>query len=347
MMKKIAILSLLFLAAVQLFAQNAPYDPARNFTVVFYNVENLFDTINSPGINDGEFTPSGSYQWNTKPYRKKLEDIAKVLSSVNPLELPEIIGLCEVENKEVLTDLIRTGQMQGGNYAIVHETGPDARGIDVALLYRQNAFNYLSHKAIPVNFPFDSNSKTRDILYVKGLAAEKDTFHLFVNHWSSRVGGEVQTEPKRVFAAMKLRNHVDSLFRINPVAKILIMGDFNDEPTNASVFQFLNANNKRKNYAYNELYNLMYDIHNMEIQGTYYFRGNWNMLDHLIVSRPFFDKTQGYFLEYESGKIFRAPWMLEKANRNGDEPPLRTFTGREYKGGPSDHLPVYMILQKN
>lgn len=344
-MKKIAILSLFLISFTLLQAQTSTYQPDKNYTIVFYNVENLFDTIANPAINDIEFTAAGSYQWTGKRYRKKIEDISRVLTSVNINELPEIIGLCEVENREVLVDLAGSAKLKPGNYEIVHEDSPDGRGIDVALLYRKDAFTYLKHKTITVYFPFDPESKTRDILYVKGLAAEKDTFHLFVNHWSSRGGGEAQTEPKRVFAAMKLRNSIDSIFRINPIAKIMVMGDFNDEPTNVSVHSFLNANNKRKNYAYNELYNLMYDMHNIENIGSYNFRGNWNMLDHIIVSRPFFDENSGYYLDYESGKIFSAPWMMEKTN--GGEQPLRTHAGRNYKGGPSDHLPVYVILKRN
>lgn len=345
-MKKIAISFALIVYSLAIFSQETAYDPQKNFTVVFYNVENLFDTINSPGINDQEFTPAGSYQWTGKRYHKKIQDIARVLSTVNPYELPEIIGLCEVENREVLTDLVRSEKIKSGNYQIVHETGPDARGIDVALLYREDAFSYLSHRTIPIYFPFDPDSRTRDILYVKGLAADTDTLHLFVNHWSSRVGGEAQTEPKRVFAAMRLRNAIDSIFFINPVAKIIVMGDFNDEPTNASVFSFLNANNKRKNASYNELYNLMYDIHNIENEGTYYFRGNWNMLDHLIVSRALLERDNGFYCDFGSGMIFSAPWMLEEIN-NGDQQPLRTHSRGVYKGGPSDHLPVYMILKRN
>lgn len=345
-MKKIALILVLLLTANLLIAQKSVYQPDKNFTLVFYNVENLFDTINSADIRDGEFTPTGSNKWNSKRYWKKIEDISKVFASVNADELPEIIGLCEIENKIVLNDLIRSKYLNNGKYEVVHEESPDTRGIDVALLYRSEVFKYISHKAIPVSFPFDSNSKTRDILYVKGLVADADTFHIFVNHWSSRIGGEAQTEPKRVFAAMKLRHTVDSLFRVNPVAKIFIMGDFNDEPTNNSVFSFLMANNKQKNYAYNELYNLMYDLHNKQNEGSYFYRGNWNMLDQLIVSRSFFDENQGFYLGFDSGKIFRAEFMLEKANKNGIQTPFRTFAGSNYLGGVSDHLPVYVILKK-
>lgn len=346
-MKKIAnTLFFLFLSLI-VFSQSLTYQPEKHFTVVYYNVENLFDTIDSPGIRDEEFTPEGSYRWDTKRYRKKIEDLSRVLSTVNPGELPEVIGLSEIENKMVLKDLINSNYLKRGNYEIVFETGPDLRGINVALIFRMDEFTYLSHRAIPVSFPFAPESKTRDIFYVKGLAADNDTMHLFVNHWPSRLGGQAETEPRRIFAAMTLRNAVDSIFRINPVAKILAMGDFNDEPTNASVFSFLNANNKRRNYNYNELYNMMFDLHNFEDDGTLLFRGNWNMLDHIIVSRAFFDKDFGFSLNFDSGKSFRAPWMLEKANRDGIQPPFRTFAGQNYLGGVSDHLPVYVIMTRN
>jgi predicted extracellular nuclease len=343
-MKKLSLVLFFLLFTGLLFALEGTNPPKNKLTVAFYNVENLFDTIKTEGFRDEDFTPEGRNAWNSERYFKKINDLGRVISELNPDRLPEIVGLCEVENREVLTDLVQSEFLHTGEYEIIHETGPDARGIDVALIYRKDFFQYISHSTIPVRFDFAPDSRTRDILYVKGKASETDTFHLFVNHWSSRIGGEAETEPRRIVAAMKLRDAVDSLLSVNPEAKILIMGDFNDEPTNTSIFSFLNANNKRKNYTNEELYNLMYDLHNQHDEGSFFFRGKWNMLDQVIVSRAFLQAGNGFYMGYDDGRIFRAPWKMTVRESDTAEFPFRTFAGGEYLGGISDHLPVYVIL---
>ena len=197
---------------------------------------------------------------------KKLKDLSTVFHSINSRELPEIIGLCEVENKKVLEDLITTGKLKKGNYGIVHEDSEDKRGIDVALLYRKDEFQYQNHKSISVHFRFDTTSRVRNILYVKGKTGKNEIFHFFVNHWKSRSEGQQATEPKRIYTAVTLRKVVDSIFNFEPEAKIFIMGDFNDEPTNMSLHSILQATNKQKNANPRELYNLMYSKHNIKLQ---------------------------------------------------------------------------------
>jgi predicted extracellular nuclease len=339
-------LILLFLFSAIASGQKATFKPKKSFTVVFYNVENLFDTINDPLTQDDEFTPDSEKNWNTERYRKKLEDISKVLSSINNKELPEIIGLCEIENRKVLQDLIKTGKLKKEEYGIVHEESPDIRGIDVALLYRKDEFDYISHKRIPVIFRFDSTLKTRDILYVKGKTTGSDIFHIFVNHWSSRTESQQQTERKRIFSAVTLRKSVDSIFNFEPEAKIIIIGDFNDEPTNMSLFSILNATNKQKNAGPRDLYNLMYDKHNFENSGTYSYKGNWNMLDNLIVSKSLITDKKNYHIDYNGGKIYRESWIMYDNPKIGELTPNKTYAGNIYFGGVSDHLPVYMVLQK-
>ncbi|UCG28258.1 MAG: hypothetical protein JSV24_02540, partial [Bacteroidales bacterium] len=219
---------------------------ADEFLIVFYNVENLFDTENDPAILDDEFTPDSEKMWDAERYEKKLDDIAEVLGSIRKRDLPEIIGLCEVENRKVLEDLINAKKLRREEFGIVHQDSPDARGIDVALLYRKERFKILAQKVLPVDFPFDT-IRTRDILYVKGETGDPETFHVFVNHWSSRTEGDKTTERRRIYAAVSLRKSVDSILNFEPDAKIIIMGDFNDEPTNMSLHTVLNAGNKRKN----------------------------------------------------------------------------------------------------
>jgi predicted extracellular nuclease len=336
------LLAMLIILSVSVSAQKKD----DQWTVVFYNVENLFDTLDNPDKIDEEFTPGSEKIWNYERYEKKLVDIARVMKSVNSSELPEIIGLCEVENEQVLQDLVKTKSLRRGEYGIVHMESPDIRGIDVALLYRTDEFTPTDKKALTVVFPFDSTETTRDILYVKGKTSENETLHLFVNHWSSRRDGQRETEPKRIFAAVTLRKEIDMLLNSDSDAKIIIMGDFNDEPTNNSTFGMLMANNKKKNASGRDLYNLMYDMHNEENKGTYNFRGNWNMLDQIIISQALLSSKSGLHTTHDGGKIFREDWMMYNDERLGEKVPGRTYGGPNYYGGVSDHLPVYAVFRK-
>jgi endonuclease/exonuclease/phosphatase family metal-dependent hydrolase len=294
-----------------------------------------------------EFTPESEKAWDMEKYQKKLDDLAAVIRAIDKKGLPEIIGLSEVENKKVLDDLIQTRILRKGEYGIVHYESPDIRGIDCALLYRMQDFRVISSRAIPVSFPFDSAETTRDILYVEGATRENERLHFFVNHWSSRWGGEKETEPKRIFCAVALRKEVDALLNREPGAKIIIMGDLNDEPTNRSVFEVLLANNKRKNAGDRELYNLMYDKHNIHGEGTYNYRGNWNMLDHIIVSKAVIHGRGGLYCNYDSGRILKEEFMMFQNEETRQLVPNRTYGGPEYHGGISDHLPVSVSLTRD
>jgi len=333
---------LLLIFSINISGQRA----RKEFTIIFYNVENLFDTEDDPLTDDNEFTPDSEKSWDHDKYGKKLKDIARVLSSVNSSDLPEIIGLCEIENRKVLEELVNIRSLRKGNYSIVHSESPDNRGIDVALLYRADEFSVHESESVPVIFPFDSSMTTRDILYVTGKEKDGESFYFFVNHWSSRGQGEKETEPKRIYAAVTLRKKIDALMNRDPHAKIVIMGDFNDEPTNRSIFEMLIANNKRKNASERELYNLMYDLHNIDNAGTYFYRGNWNMLDQLIVSQSLLREKTGYHTGFDSGKILKQQWMLYHDQQFDEYVPNKTYGGPEYYGGISDHLPVYVTLVK-
>ncbi len=317
----------------------------NNFKIVFYNVENLFDTIDNPNKDDDEFLPYGEKKWDTERYFKKIEHISDVLIAVGNEELPEIIGLCEVENKEVVKDLINRSELKKGNYEIVHEQGPDPRGIEVALLYRKDEFNYITHKMIKVIYPFFENKRTRDILYVKGVVNKKDTLHIFVNHWKSRSGGQKKTEKKRMQFATVLRKNVDSLFNINKNANIIIIGDFNDNPNNKSVADILKAQKISDKTKSETLYNLSYN--NFENKkGSHYYNKEWNMLDQIIVSSNIISKKTGLTLADKKENIFRGKWMLYES-RSGEMLPDRTYGGKKYYGGYSDHLPVYINFSVN
>lgn len=347
LMKTLLILIPALIIGLNISAQKTELKQIRNknLTIVFYNTENLFDYEDDPFIQDEDFTPGSEKKWDKEKYLKKAEDISKVLSSIGKKELPGIIGLAEVENMKVLTDLINTKNLSKGNYGIVHYNSPDKRGIDVALLYRKDLFKVEFHRSIPINFPRDT-SLTRDILMVRGKTNDSENLYIFVNHWKSRSGGTSATENKRNYSAVILRKVVDSIFNFEPKAKIIIMGDFNDEPTNKSIHQILQANNKRKNRNQRDLYNLMYDMHNLNDLGTYHYNGSWNMLDQIIISQSLLNKKYGYFTDFEGGKIFNEEWMLYNNSKAGTWTPNKTYGGDTYFGGISDHLPVYVVLRR-
>lgn len=312
------------------------YDTKRSITVMFYNVENLFDIINNQGERDIEFTPGSEKKWDSERYQKKLDDISKVISSVNTIELPEIIGLCEIENRSVLDDLVKTTVLHDGNYEIAHFESPDYRGIDCALLFRPDEFRVVSKSSVHVSFPDDPEYSTRDILYVKGKTLNNEEFHIFVNHWPSRIGGLEETEIKRVVVAGILKSKADSVIQQNPEANILIMGDMNDEPSNKSLSEVLGAKNPETGDA--PMVNLMFPQH-VEKKGSYNYRGNWNMLDNIVISGSLLDNT-GFRCTERKGYVFSEPWMEYKAE-NGTVSPNRTYGGPNYYGGVSDHFPVF------
>jgi len=327
------------------FAQKSFYQKDKFLTIVSYNVENLFDTIDDQNKLDNEFLPDSAGNWNTGKYFKKISDLAHVISAINTNELPELVGLVEIENDRVLKDLINSNFLKAGNYSIAHFESPDERGIDVALLYRGDEFKFISAHKIPINFDFEPETKTRDILYVKGQIGPKDILHVFVNHWSSRRDGEDVSEPKRIYAAKLLRKSVDSIFKTDMNAKIVIMGDFNDEPTNKSLVENLLATNNQNPKNKFELYNLMFDKKLLGL-GTYNYKGNWNMLDNLIVSGSLLHSEGKYEVSRDGGQIFQQRWMMYDNVKTGDMTPNRTYAGPRYLGGISDHLPVYLVLKR-
>ncbi len=315
------------------------YNKKRNLTLVFYNVENLFDTENTPGGNDAEFTPEGKNNWTADRYLKKLDDISRVLGSVNKYELPEIIGLCEVENRKVLEDLITNQMLSAGKYEIVHFESPDFRGIDCALLYRPDEFEVMNSRPLRVAFTDDVQFTTRDILYVKGETNNRELFHIFVNHWPSRIGGVDQTESKRVAVAAFLKSKIDSVKNADPKSNVVVMGDMNDEPSNKSLYDVLLAKEPDSNA---DLVNLMFPLHHKR-EGSYNYRGNWNMLDNIVVSGNLLD-NRGFRCREKQGFVFREKWM--EYENNGSVSPNRTYGGPNYYGGVSDHFPVYFQLSR-
>jgi len=308
--------------------------------VVHYNVENLFDTIDDPHKNDNMFLPSSKKSWTSERYWVKQEHLANVLHKIDPKKLPDLVSLVEIENLLVLQDLVKQKEIAKANYKIVHRESPDERGIDCALLYNPKSFKLISSQFIRVSMADNKNFKTRDILYAKGLSLAKDTLHVFVNHWPSRLGGMEKSEPKRMLAAQILRNTIDSILSVSPNAKLLILGDFNDETDNKSITEILGA--KDQIGINNSLFNMAAKQDKQSI-GTYYYHGDkeWNMIDQMIVSSTFY-ANKGLQIKSQEINIFNPDWLL-LTEKDGNKTPNKTF-GKDYYGGYSDHLPFFQYL---
>ncbi len=336
---------ILLISCYSSFAQVVEYNPENFVTIVSYNTENLFDTIDDPEKDDNEFLPGSKNDWNTDKYEKKIKNLAQVISAINKYELPEIVALAEIENVNVLEDLVNERLLIDGNYGIVHYESPDERGIDVALIYKKNEFSCIEQSTININYEFEPEAKTRDILYVKGKLKNNEIIHLLINHWSSRRDGQEKSEPKRIYSAKLLRNKTDQIIKKDNKAKIIILGDFNDEPTNNSLKNVLRAANSKNPGDKSQLINLLYDKH-MFGYGTYFYKGKWNMLDNIIVSQSLFSSPGKFEISFDGGQIFSTSWMLYENIKAGDFAPKSTFSGNNYHAGYSDHLPVYLILKK-
>ncbi len=320
--------------------------PPRNsdttqLVVVFYNLENFFDTINDPKNRyDDEYTPNGSKHWNTKRYLTKINHLSKVFAAANPKELPDLIGVCEVENKKVLQDLVKYGVLKG--YGIVHRESHDVRGIDVALLYKPSEFQPIAVKQIKIYYKPNRAARTREILEVEGLLRNHDTLYVFVNHWKSRLSrnGKNNSEYKRIAAAKCLKKAINSILKQNPNARILVMGDFNDEPTNKSLLKALDA--KDTITSKKDLYNLMFAA-KKQGKGTYY-HNHWLMFDNIIISQSLLNHNSNLYAE-GNGHVIEKKFMLYYNKHDKQWEPLRTFAGSKYLAGYSDHLPVTAVFK--
>lgn len=345
------LISILFTCVNFVFAQsksnnNKQKRSQNEMRIMFYNVENLFDPRKDSLKMDDEYTPTGMRGWTYQKMQRKQLNISKVVLAVGGFRPPEIIGLCEIENRSVLHGLVSNTPLKNFGYKIVHFESPDARGIDVALLYMEDHFKPVHYKPINIRFPFDTLSKTRDILYVKGATNSQDTLHIFVNHWPSKFGGAMATIPKRNFVASVLRNKVDSLMNINSQAKIIIMGDLNDGPKEMSVLEVLGATLDSTNIAANDLYNMVAGSGCKWDRGTVKFREEWDVIDHIIVSPALLPSQKTGLRSKSYGlTIFDAPFLFEDDEIWFGKKPFRTYYGAKYLGGYSDHLPVYMDFE--
>lgn len=310
----------------------------EKFRVVFYNTENLFDCKHDSLKNDYDFLPNSIRGWHYGRYKKKINNLAKVITAAGEWTPPALVGLCEVENEKVMNDLIRYSPLKELQYRYVMTDSPDERGIDVALMWQRDLFKMLNHRSIPIHFKDSSRRPTRDILHVTGLISTFDSLDVFVCHLPSRMGGEKESEPARLFAASVLKEAVDSLLCVRKHPNILIMGDFNDYPYNNSIAKVLGAVLPGDSVSSGCLYNLMADKGGK--LGTYKYQGQWGVLDQMIVSGYLLRNTSGFHTSNKDACICSFPFLLEEDEKYGGMKPLRTYYGMKYTGGYSDHLPV-------
>jgi predicted extracellular nuclease len=319
----------------------------NTFRVMSYNVENLFDTLDDPNKDDNEFTPEGTRHWTNSRYYKKINNLAKVITALGEWDTPALIGMCEVENNKVIDDLIRYSPLKKMKYRYVMTESEDVRGIDVAMLYQRDKFKYLSHCSIRISFPNHPKKKTRDILHVIGEVVTGDTLDVFVCHFPSRRGGQSDSEPDRVRAASILRKSVDSLAFLRTNAYILIMGDFNDEPSDKSMAKILQTQPLKDKIVETNLYNLFLSLEKKNKIGSYKMGNRWNFIDQIIVSGNLLQLDKPFHVLPETAAIFHADFISTEDNTHGGIRPKKTFHGYTYEGGYSDHFPVFVDFEFN
>ncbi|MGL4293144.1 MAG: endonuclease/exonuclease/phosphatase family protein [Bacteroidales bacterium] len=342
-MKKI--LTVLAVCTLSCFCGFAQNKKVAVYGVGFYNLENLFDTINNNGKYDLEFSPEGARRWNGQKYWSKQKNMAYTIAQMGKETLPNglaVLGVSEIENRSVLEDLVKTGELANRNLKIVHYDSPDKRGVDVGLLYDPKSFRVLASQSRRLYMPEKPDFLTRDQLVVTGLlAGEKISF--VVNHWPSRLGGESQSSPLREAAAALTKSIVDSLMQLDPKAGVIVMGDLNDDPINKSCKDVLRAKKKEKEVAEGDMFNTMWQIYDKGI-GTLAYKGQWNLFDQIIITPNLLGKERSN-LKFWKAEVFNKPFLM---NEDGlyKGYPKRTHAAGVFLNGYSDHFPTLIYLAK-
>ena len=345
MNRKSILVFLFFAISLTVYAQTKPYK------IVFYNLENFFDTVNDPEVLDDEFTPEGPKKWTQDKYDKKLHNMERVFFDIAAInkDYPVVIGVSEVENRNVLEDIVAAPKLAPANYRIVHHDSPEARGVDVAFFYRADVFKLEGEKAIRTIIPSLPNFKTRDILTMWGKIDGED-FLFMVGHWPSRLGGKEASEYKRIAVGEQMRSIADSVKQIRPDVKVVLMGDFNDDPTDPSITQGLGAKLKVKVLQKGDYY-APYASMLKAGYGTLAYGDAWNIFDNIVVTENLVNDTTDKLKIQKApgskfyGNIFKRHYMVQKEGQYKGYP-LRTYVGNNFQGGYSDHFPVYIYIGK-
>ncbi len=341
--------SLVFVLMFGFTSCNAQASAEDTLYVAFWNLENLFDTVDDSLKNDEEFLPAGGKEWTNERLDKKYYNLARVIRLMGNGNGPDILGVCEIEHKYLL-DSLTSKFLSDLNYSSAGLEAPDERGIENGLIYNADKFSLLSVTGDTV--VLSDGYPTRLILGCTLVSKNNDTLNIFVNHWPSRRGGEQESEINRIEAAKILRKNVDELLSINSESKIIIMGDFNDEPGNISISEVLNAqpvchDTIEQKIKDTGLYNLSYTLYKNG-EGSYKYRESWNMLDQIIISGNFFNIEK---LSYSCNtfEVFKPSIMVTRTGKFAGTP-FPTYGGSRYLGGYSDHFPVqvkFVVKEKN
>ena len=326
-----------------LSAQDKPY------AVVFYNLENLFDIYDDPETHDDEFTPQGAKQWNQIRYEKKLWNMERVLFDIAAIQkdYPIVIGVSEIENRKVLDDLVSQPKLRGANYRICHYDSPDARGVDVAFLYRSDVFKLEGSDNIKLHVEGLPNFRTRDLVVMWGTI-EGEPFYFLVSHWPSRLGGKEASQFKRDACAKQIREIKDSLLAENPATKVIIMGDLNDDATDDSIVEVMGAKGDVNELQKGDFFNPFNEMLRAGL-GTLAYQDEWNLFDNICVTENLVNAEKGklHIIKGKKfyGNIFTRPYMLQLEGQYKNYP-LRTFVSNNFQDGYSDHFPVYIYIGK-
>lgn len=313
--------------------------------VGFWNVENLYDTINDVWKNDEEFTPFGSNAWTGKRYWVKIDRLAEVISQMATDVTPDglaVMGLCEIENKNVVKDIVNSPRLKKRNYQCVHIEGPDARGVDPSFIYNPAYFKFKKAVSYPVKMVTDSSYKTRDILVVSGLF-NGEAFSFLINHWPSRRGGEMASRPNRNSAAKTARHIADSITRTDANAKVIIMGDLNDDPVNDCVKKIIGTYGDINKSSDSSYYNPMENPYLKGI-GTLAWQDSWNLFDQMMLNKNLIPGKYETW-QFYAVRIFNKDYIKSDFG-NFKGYPFRTYSGGAYTGGYSDHFPVFILIAK-
>ncbi|UAY52971.1 endonuclease/exonuclease/phosphatase family protein [Ferruginibacter albus] len=345
-MRKIVYMTgIMLMVCLQGFAQQNKY---RVSLVGFYNLENLFDTINDPFKNDDDFTPNGEYHYDTKIYYDKLDHLSSAISQIGTDVNPDglaIMGCAEIEDSIVLHDLINRDKLKNRHLRFVHYESPDERGIDVGFIYNPKYFTVLYSAPFYVQMPGGAKDArhTRDVLYVKGIL-DGDTVHVFVNHWPSRVGGEERSRPARAVAAQVCKTRIDSILAIDPNSKIIAMGDLNDDPINYSVLKVMKAKADKEDVGLTDIYNPWINLYKKGI-GTLGYQDSWDLFDQIMISGSWLNKNTSHYFYYNA-TIFNKEFLIDQTGKYKGYPKRTWTNGTTYNYGYSDHFPVYITLAK-
>jgi hypothetical protein len=307
--------------------------------LMFYNVENFFDTADDSLTDDAEFLPGGIKRWSKTRFTRTLEGLYKTIMAAGEWDPPVIVSFCEIENRKVLEALVYGTSLSKFGYRIIHEESPDRRGIDVCLIYRPDRITMIDSKYWIPGDQGPDDFTSRSVLYFR-FAIRTDTIHLIMNHWPSRIGGVMAAADLREKIALMVKAKADSLCRENSLSKIIIAGDFNCTPQDHEM-KILTGKEKINCSLVN-----LSDAAGSYNRGTYKYMGTWEMIDQVLVSDDILSCRQGLFADSSSLKIFSPPFLLVADEKYGGFKPFSTFSGYIYNGGFSDHLPVLLDLKQ-